>query len=72
MSSITPPSQSARTEKPPCVHGQVCKAYMKKFEEITTGLFDRTMCILSEDCPDCPYYMPISFPTQKRVKAVYL
>lgn len=43
---------------PPCVHGEVCRAYMREFGmQSVDGR--RQACILSVDCPKCRYYEPI-------------
>lgn len=43
----------------PCIHGEVCRAYMREFgmQQIDGRLQD---CILSVDCPKCRYYEPAS------------
>ena len=39
----------------PCIHGEVCRAYMREFgpQPADGRLQD---CILSVDCPKCRYY----------------
>lgn len=47
----------------PCIHGDLCRAYMRKFGIVRIGtLFNHedAMCIYSTKCPDCPFYEPKS------------
>ena len=43
----------------PCIHGEVCRAYMREFgmQQVDGRLQD---CIISVDCPKCRYYEPAS------------
>lgn len=48
----------SRKNVPPCVHGEVCRAYMSKFGmQSVDGM--RQDCILSVDCQNCRYYEPM-------------
>lgn len=51
-----------RFKMKPCVHGDVCRAYMRKFGAVCVtdrdGQRRWVTCILSEKCPCCPYYEP--------------
>lgn len=42
----------------PCIHGDVCREYMKKFGWLDV---DGKMqaCIISTACPDCKFYQSI-------------
>lgn len=46
----------------PCVHGDVCRAYMYKFGLVcitdSYGQERLVTCILSDKCPYCPHYEP--------------
>lgn len=58
----------------PCTHGELCRAYMKKFglqkiavyhpkPTITGAVYLKRewryqACIYSTKCPDCPFYEP--------------
>lgn len=46
----------------PCIHGDVCRAYMRKFGLIRMknefGQKYWGLCILSNKCPCCPHYEP--------------
>lgn len=46
----------------PCVHGNVCRAYMERFGAVyVTDRYGQgcwVTCILSERCPYCPHYEP--------------
>lgn len=44
----------------PCIHGEVCRAYIRKFGLIKISRKETVQCILSRDCPVCPYYEPIT------------
>lgn len=58
------------TETRPCVHGEVCRAYMERLGWMKPerhGIIDRLIgdgaaaraCILSTDCPHgCEFYRP--------------
>ena len=43
----------------PCIHGEVCRAYMREFglQRVNGGL---QRCIISVHCPKCRYYEPES------------
>lgn len=44
---------------PPCIHGEVCRAYMREFglQRVNGRL---QCCIVSVHCPECRYYEPKS------------
>lgn len=48
----------SRKNVSPCIHGEVCSAYMREFgmQKVNGMMQD---CILSVDCPKCRYYEPV-------------
>lgn len=50
--------------KAPCIHGDLCRAYMEKFG-LVGGMFNRQMCIYSVTCPDCQFYEPVNEPCDR-------
>lgn len=50
---------NGREKIPPCIHGEVCRAYMREFGlQRVNGRLQR--CIISVHCPKCRYYEPES------------
>lgn len=47
--------------KAPCIHGDLCRAYMEKFGWVG-GMLNRQKCIYSVTCPDCRFYEPVNEP----------
>lgn len=42
----------------PCVHGDVCREYMRKFGFVKQGS-NVQLCILTTECPrECRFYKP--------------
>lgn len=54
----------------PCIHGEVCRAYMREFgfQRVNDGL---QRCIISVHCPKCRYYEPESDSIGLHAKNVY-
>lgn len=50
----------------PCIHGEVCRAYIDKFwlqrvrvgDGVFGGVYRTQQCIISTDCPVCRFYEP--------------
>lgn len=43
----------------PCVHGDVCRDYMRMFPKVKDCTGKEVTCILSQTCPfNCPHYEP--------------
>lgn len=54
----------------PCIHGEVCRAYMREFgwQRVNGGL---QRCIISVHCPKCKYYEPESYSIGLHAKNEY-
>lgn len=48
----------------PCIHGEVCRAYIDKFglqrvrvgDGVFGGVYQTQQCIISTNCPVCRFY----------------